>query len=462
MSQAPNSLVELKSSRKLAAWAIRTVIDVALALHLVGAATYWWRSPHGFPISSSRFWLNSVVPIVWSVVALIGLIGVHRRCWSIAAIAVLCFASVWCAGAIASHILFPSSLRGVWVLGVVAAASAFACFVWLIIRQPRRYASWTLCSVLSACVGVFMVSALKAPTASTQPLNAPLPEVVKFQTPSPAEPNIRLGDGYKFSTSAARLLMSVDTVQIQCSPILEFDRISSDGFWSLFAPNNSSDRLPISQFPDAGVRAIRYSDGSIVVIAPTATDDALQVIAYSTIERDTYSHLNTFCYLEISGHRRLSLSFSPCANQQIEVLPSDYPAGRPERLAYLDDVNTFHVVEATSGEKGPFHPLATGRLRRGDPLTIIIQDEGRPIAEIALGDWSQQVSTELSPTGGWRLPMNAIEFNRFYDPPDSTVGIWMSLAATSVGRGWDTVGHRAGTYRNSMVFRRIPIEAGSN
>jgi hypothetical protein len=50
--------------------------------------------------------------------------------------------------------------------------------------------------------------------------------------------------------------------------------------------------------------------------------------------------------------------------------------------------------------------------------------------------------------------MNAIEFQRFGAPESSPVMIWITLAATSVGRGWDAVGHRAGTYRN-----RIRIEA---
>ncbi len=38
--------------------------------------------------------------------------------------------------------------------------------------------------------------------------------------------------------------------------------------------------------------------------------------------------------------------------------------------------------------------------------------------------------------------------------PEDVVEIWISLAATSVGRGWDSVGYRAGAYRN-----RIELEA---
>jgi hypothetical protein len=138
-----------------------------------------------------------------------------------------------------------------------------------------------------------------------------------------------------------------------------------------------------------------------------------------------------------------------------KVLPSDYPTGRPVRVAIVDSDSNFQVVEASTGEKGPFRTLASGTLSRRDPLTIVVHDDGRPIAWLTFVDWSRQISTELSPTAGWGLPMNAIEFQRFGDSAASTVGIWMTLAATSVGRGWETVGHRAGIYRNELILHVV-------
>jgi hypothetical protein len=41
------------------------------------------------------------------------------------------------------------------------------------------------------------------------------------------------------------------------------------------------------------------------------------------------------------------------------------------------------------------------------------------------------------------------------DEPTSPASLFITLAATSVGRGWDSVAHAAGTYRN-----RIAIEPG--
>jgi hypothetical protein len=54
---------------------MRTVIDIALVLHLVVAAAYWWLSPKGFSIDSSRFWLNSVLPFAAAAAAIVGLWG---------------------------------------------------------------------------------------------------------------------------------------------------------------------------------------------------------------------------------------------------------------------------------------------------------------------------------------------------------------------------------------------------
>jgi len=49
------------------------------------------------------------------------------------------------------------------------------------------------------------------------------------------------------------------------------------------------------------------------------------------------------------------------------------------------------------------------------------------------------------------VPQNAIEFNNNTDENGiQSVTIWFTLAGTSVGRGWDTVGHTLGTYRNRM------------
>ena len=168
-----------------------------------------------------------------------------------------------------------------------------------------------------------------------------------------------------------------------------------------------------------------------------------------------YSHLNSFCDIEVRGHRQLSLEFSPCPGVAVEVRRSDYPFGRPARFAYLDRRGIFQVVEATSGEKGPFTTLASGRLGPGDPLSITLRDRGQAEGKITLADWGQQADTTISPTAGWGVPVNAIEFSLSGDAAGAPASIFVTLAGTSVGRGWDCVGHSAGTYRNRILFETI-------
>ena len=160
--------------------------------------------------------------------------------------------------------------------------------------------------------------------------------------------------------------------------------------------------------------------------------------------------MNTFCDLHVRGHDRLSVAFSPCPDARIEVRPADYPTGRPLRVGVLGDDGVFRVVEASSGEKGPFRTLAAGPLRRGEPLTITLIDGDRPAVRVELLDWSAQAGVQRSPSAGWGLPVNAIEFLLEGDAPDSPAAFFVTLAGTSVGRGWDSVGHREGGYRNRV------------
>ena len=142
----------------------------------------------------------------------------------------------------------------------------------------------------------------------------------------------------------------------------------------------------------------------------------------------------------------------------IEVRPFDYPFGRPARFAFVSADRTFRVVEATSGEKGPFRTLGAGTARARcnrsrSPSTMRVE----PSRDSALDDFAAQADTTLSPTAGWGVPVNAMEFSLAEDAPSSPASIFVTLAGTSVGRGWDCVGHRAGTYRDRL--RLEPVAA---
>ena len=52
----------MDATPRTASVVIRTLVDTALAAHLVVAGVYWWFCPKGFPLGHVRFWLNSVLP----------------------------------------------------------------------------------------------------------------------------------------------------------------------------------------------------------------------------------------------------------------------------------------------------------------------------------------------------------------------------------------------------------------
>lgn len=433
---------------------MRAVIDAALASHLIVASVYWWFSAKGFPISHARFWLNSVLPIAFAA-ACIALIILHRRRRDYSALAILCMAAGWATAAFTANFVFPTSLRGLWGVGLAAILVGGFASILLVRHSPLPRFISTIALTLSAAVAFFVVWAQQPPPPTTHPLDEPPPPqsqpAVRL---SSANAPLAVGDA-TFEPSSARLRVMRGGVQITCEPLLEFDRISPDSFWSLLAPRGRTRATGslAMHADDDKMKAYRYEDGSIIVVPTSAAPDEFELTSYVPVEQDAFTHLNAYCQLTIGGHKRLSLSFSPCPEKQIEVLPYDYPTGRAARFAYMDEAGEFRVVEGSSGEKGPFHTLAAGPLRRGEPLTINLHDDGQQIASITLEDWSAQASTDLSPTAGWRVPMNAIEFQRLGENPGHPVAIWITLAGTSVGRGWDTVGHREGVYRNRVRLK---------
>jgi len=121
---------------------------------------------------------------------------------------------------------------------------------------------------------------------------------------------------------------------------------------------------------------------------------------------------------------------------------ADYPTGRPARLACLGADGVLRVLEAASGEKGPFRELAAGPLAPGDAPRGRGPRRRAPAPRLTLRDWSAQAATAPSPTAGWGLPQNAIDRTG-----DRSAFLYVTLADTAVGRGWDSVGHAAGAYR---------------
>jgi hypothetical protein len=428
------------------------LIETALAGHLVVFAFYWWLSPKGFPVTHSRFWLNWVVPVAVMGVAVQALAGMLRGRVAIPGLALAGFATAWVFAAVASRLWFPESLRGLWIIGLVAAFLTAGCSLRLLRLGHFASGWWLATSVFSAFVGLFVIWAQIPPAPATVPWGTSVTQATVGEPQQNVPPLVTMNENVRFHPAVAELSVDCGAVRIRCSPLLTFDRVSSDGFWSILASHTERERRVTQHMALSGSHDFHYSDGSEIEMPNMSDADGVEIAAYTCVERDTYSHLNSYCVIDVHGHQKLSIAFSPCRGTLVDVLPVDYPTGRPARFAYLDEFEVFHVVEAASGEKGPFRQLASGPMSRGERLTVALHDNGRRVASIGMDDWTRQLSTALSPTAGWGVPVNAIEFQRLGPSEKAPVKIWITLAATSVGRGWDCVGHRAGTYRNRLVF----------
>lgn len=434
----------------------RLTYECVLAFHGVIAAGWWWLTPGGFSVGHVRFWLNRVWPLALLAIAVFGIWTLARRRHSALTMTLLILAVLWLSFAISARIVFPVTAPRLWCWGLLVGSAVLALVArWKkpVLNQPAGLVSEV---VLGALLGSFVPWALRSPEPCTRPIGG-------------ASPSPLVGIGLKKTVSSLSLNPSVsvlvangdisvqqDAYRLEISPFLGFSEISPDRCWSSLIPNPfqpQSRQLgqPVSYLnDDSTVARIRYDSRSLIVSSRGSR--LTEITAASTLSEATYSHINSFCRLTVRGHRRLFLRFSPCRDARIEVLPADYPTGRPARLAYRT-ASRFVVAEASTGEKGPFHKLASGSLQAHDPVIIFLEDEEREIGSLRFDDWAVQASIEPSPTEGWGLPQNAIEFQLEGDAPNSAADIWLTLAATAVGRGWDTVGHSAGTYRNRMQIR---------
>lgn len=427
--------------------------------HGACAALWWWLMPGGFPVRTVRFWVNSVAPLVllgWCAAAFF---AAQRRRTILYQLMLLGFPAGWLGAAIAGRVAFPTSARLLWMVPMAGAAAMIASVAGSLWRLRSRSWRWALTIVLVAAIaGVALPLSVKAPLSSTRPLSQEPPEFT-FQSRSAFPETRSIGKGVMVHGSDGSLTVRAGRMTVFVHPVLTFLSRSPDGCWTLFSARSDREPQPfrLDGVGEAGGTlgfAYRGLGPATLFVRDRANGD-ISLEAFTELGAPIYSHLNAFCDLEFTGHQRLQLGFSACPRLRADVLPFDYPFGRPARVAYLDGSGTFHVAEATSGEKGPFHDLGTGPMQRTDPLSITVYDEGQPVLRVTWDDWAAQASTALSPTAGWGLPVNAIEFSLSADSPRSMASLFMTLAGTSVGRGWDSVGHARGTYRNRMRIERI-------
>lgn len=450
---------------RVCAWLDRLCWTVILIAHATGAAAWWWLMPGGFDFDHPRFWMNRVLPIVLLLGMLIARSPWPRNAWatdlrfSIKA----ALATFWIVLSVALLINFHLSFRWKFIAPLLLGA-----FMGLSLIRQRRSAERTLpaWNALPLIFG-FIVGALIPTWQHALPpatLPGPMASQQSLGRASRGAASLRIDEHATMSTQNAAIHFTSGMFVLEVNAFLNFDSVSPDGCWTLFAPAQGKVWRPPSvqsyvQSPGSAttVRGIIYAGQATMAVLPDDGDGRNEIRVSNTVREFVWSHLNTYTQMSIAGHKRLYLSFSPCPQARIEVMPSDYPFGRPARFAYLDASEMFHIAEATSAEKGPFKDLGSGRLARGEALSITLYDEDKPVYRVSLKDWSRQCSTQLSPTAGWGVPENSIEFSLEGSKPDSPASIFITLAATSVGRGFDTVGHSPGTYLNNLIVERLTV-----
>ncbi|WP_165249925.1 hypothetical protein [Paludisphaera soli] len=428
---------------------------LVLGFHAVGAAGWWWLAPGGFPVADPLSWRNRVAPPL--VLALV----VSSVFWSrrpdggpklAAALGALPIA--WLAGAMVLLVGFRTGLRDPLFLAPAAFAAVLAAAHLGTFRRRASGATsarWAVGLRLGAVAFGLLTAAASLPRpAGTRPASEPH----SLATLPREDVNARLGPDAFVQLGEGSTSLKAGRLRLTVQPLLRFLERSPDGRPTVLVPRaerEGRDSRLIGSAATGGGLDLRYRSDFDASLQVEARDDrTIWLESLTILPIPVWSHLNSFCDVDVTGHRRLSLSFSPCPDARIGVEPMDYPFGRPLRFAFLEASGRFRIVEATSGEKGPFRELASGPLGRGEPLAVTFHDEDRAVARLTLDDWSAQLDVQLSPTAGWLAPVNAIEFCLAGDEPTSTASIYMTLAGTSVGRGWDCVGHRAGAYRNRI------------
>lgn len=420
--------------------------------HVLAASAWIAFMAGGFPLRHPQFWTNRSLPTAIVVGCITAMIAARRQRLNITRGAMFGLLALYVALAITTWISFPFSYRlpsgAAAVMAVVVTLAAFQPTL----RDGRRWSGSIVVGIIvGLAIGIAYPRLLRSPGVSTKP-SVPRDIVIAMNAPPPKLAAVRLRPHIDIHPGDGSANIVAGRVIITVHPLLTFISRSPDRVWTCFAPRalrNGRPRSLASLERDGDALNLRFFDDSgATTLFANASGDALSLEAASRLDADVYSHLNTFTEIHVAGHRKLSVAFSPCAGTPIALTPQD---ASPARFAYVDADEVFHVVEASSAEKGPFDPIAAGgRLSRNDPLTMTLFDEGRPIATIMLRDWARQASTALSPTAGWGMPQNAIEFSLNGASDRSAASFYITLAATSVGRGFDSVGHAAGTYVNRI------------
>jgi hypothetical protein len=419
-----------------------------LALHIGAAGVWWWLMPGGFPSSATEFWVNQFWPPVIVVLLVVALLARGKLGEALLPAALAAIPAFWLTFGLSARLTFDASFESAWHTPFVLA---FGLAVLWIHKMRLRVRAWWLVPLFvipAAIFGWALPGTQRAPEPSTTPTGA------SFAPPPPVLGDakvIKLAKDAQVRPDEGRVVVKRDKMILNVLPFLSFTDRSPDRSWVSLAPEGTSkptNRILAAKVRDGAGWKLYYKDEDGSVLGVTSQGTTVQLDAASRIAKPIFSHLNAWAELAVSGHTKLTVSFSPVPDKRVELAAPT----AAERFAYVDANDTFHIMQATTRQRGPFTEIASGRLKKGDPLVVTLYDGDKATFAVTLADWSAQASTALSPTAGAGIPVNAIELLRAGEPETAPALVTFSLASTSIGRGTQSVGHTAGVYRDRMTI----------
>jgi len=406
---------------------------VVLTFHAAACAVALLYLPRGFAPNDIHAWTDTWLPAAAGLVIAAALVRFvfFQSSGLFVSLVSAAIAGGWLAAVVTGNVLFPISVGLERSVGPAAIALALVTVAWA--TKLRVWPS-IAAGLVGVAFGVVEIFGQRAPLPSTRPSGGALADV--------------RGEPTKDDAATGQVSFPCGKEHVRVGPLLTFESRSPDATWTVLAPPDAfGPQRKFEAFAKAksGFRARYKDDGESSLIA-TKDSRGVDIEAVSTLPNVVYSHLNAFTLIHVPFET--TVSFSPTGQERFPVDPSDYPSGRPMQLAYLGADIAFHVVRASDAEKGPYTELAKGRLGRDEPLTIEIRHkDGSPgTCKLTFKDWAAQVSTEPSPTAGWGVPQNSIQLLS----RGKEALILLTLAETGPGRGWRSVGHADGTYKNRI------------
>lgn len=414
--------------------AARVSIALFALLHWAIAIAWLVLAPSEFGWDHRLTWAHRVVPtlLFFAGSGPLSALLKHNDTHVFAALSVLL--GFWGGLGLGIAWFFPQS-RGWWWCGLVVVG-LLAVLPWP--RKSLRLRA--LVALISAIIGASLAPALRADEAGTRPSGGEVTD------PAPEASQCDFDGRVRFALG--------EDAGLVINPLLVFESVSPDRFWSALAPGDRWRGQPVRcramQRDPSFTRYWFSAEGSSVMDVRSGADaNAVILDVTSSLPQAVYSHLNHHLQLRIGARNRLGLQFSACPG--LRVQPGTVDA--PSQFAFIDADATFVVAEASKREKGPFVERCRESIDPSTPLRIDIVHDDDIVGSVTLMDWSAQVDLNPSPTAGWGVPANALEM--WANPRGTEIFLSGSLSATSIGRGWDTVGHAAGVYRN-----RVELTAG--